>query len=132
MTAVGIVLVTMGGGVAGLGAGAWARRWYAPVLRCLDGIHPFWLGALQLTGGSALALLGLLTLVDSPQPRESVFRWLVVIATDTLPCLAGGLLEREHRAWADGRRPRMNLARRVLRYLLTRQEPAGGPGGLPR
>jgi len=46
------------GGVAlvVLGLGTWAGRWYAPLLRSLDGIHPSWLGPTLLCLGVGVVL----------------------------------------------------------------------------
>lgn len=125
------VLLLVGVLIAVFGVGTTLRWWYAPLTRALNGIQPIWLGPAQLSLGVGLALGGGSLLVTAPGPHDTMIRWTVVIAVETLPFLAGGLIEREHRRYLaeepGGRRSRPTLVRRALRYLLTHQQPAGGP-----
>lgn len=115
--------------LATLGLGTWLGRWYAPLLRALNGIEPAWLGPLLLCAGAAVALAGSALLVG-PAVRPVLLGSAAVPLALTVPSLVAGLVLRA----AHGRSGpgRTGWPRRVVRYLLGGQYPAGGPIRDPR
>jgi hypothetical protein len=123
------VALLCGVALVALGLGTWLGRWYAPLLRGLNGIAPAWLGSLLLCGGGAVALAGSTALVG-PGTRPVLLGWAAVALALTVPSLVAGLVLRA----AHGRSGpgRTGWPRRVVRYLLGGQYPAGGPIRDPR
>jgi hypothetical protein len=113
-----------------LGLGTWAGRWYAPLLRGLDGIHPSWLGPALLCLGVGVALAAGSGLSWLAPVRGEVLGWAVVALVMALPSPVVGVLLRELDAGPGMPRQRRGAPgrlRRALRYLVTHQSPAGGP-----
>lgn len=113
-----------------LGLGTWAGRWYAPLLRGLDGIHPSWLGPALLCLGAGVALAGGAALPWPAQVRAELLGWAAITLVLAAPNLFAGVLLRELDAGLGiprRRRRAPGRLRRALRYLATHQSPTGGP-----
>jgi hypothetical protein len=125
-----VPLLALLGGAAllALGIGTWAGRWYSPLLRSFNGVHPLWLGPALACFGAALTLVAAALLVPVPDVRTALFGWASLACVQAVPCLLAGLALREVevRPAASGMRRRPGRLRRALRYLLTHQSPAGG------
>ena len=120
------------GGVAlvVLGLGTWVGRWYAPLLRSLDGIHPSWLGPTLLCLGVGVALTAGAGLPWLAPVRVELLGLAAVTLVVAVPSLIAGVLLRELDAGLGvprRRRTEPGMVRRALRYLVTHQSPAGGP-----
>jgi hypothetical protein len=112
------------------GLGTWAGRWYAPLWRGLNGIHPSWLGPALLCVGVAVALAAGAALPWPAAVREALLGWAAVFLALAVPSLVTGVLLRElddGLGMPGGRRRAPGRLRRALRYLATHQSPAGGP-----
>lgn len=112
------------------GLGTWAGRWYAPLLRSLDGIHPSWLGPALLCLGVGVALVAGAGLPVLAPVRAGMLGSAAVALVLAVPSLLAGVLLRELDAGLGvSRRPRRapGMFRRTMRYVITHQSPAGGP-----
>lgn len=127
--AVPLVALLGGAALLALGIGTWAGRWYSPLLRSLNGVHPIWLGPALACLGAAFTLLAAAMWVPVPDVRTALFGWATLASVQAVPCLLAGLALREVevRPAATGTRRRPGRLRRALVYLLTHQSPAGGP-----
>jgi len=113
-----------------LGLGTWAGRWYAPLLRSLDGIHPSWLGPTVLCLGVGVALTAGAGLPWLAPVRVELLGLAAVTLVVAVPNLIAGVLVRELDAGLGVPRRRRRAPgrlRRALRYVITHQSPAGGP-----
>ncbi|HEX4359618.1 MAG TPA: hypothetical protein VH141_18945 [Pseudonocardia sp.] len=113
-----------------LGLGTWAGRWYAPLLRCLDGIHPSWLGPALLCLGVGVGLAGGAALPWPAQVRVELLDWAAVALVLAVPSALAGVLVREVDSGPGVPRRRRRAPgrlRRALRFVITHQSPAGGP-----
>lgn len=113
-----------------LGLGTWVGRWYAPLLRSLDGIHPSWLGPTLLCLGVGVALTAGSGLSWLAPVRLELLGWAAVTLVVAVPSLIAGVLVRELDAGLGVPRRRRRVPgrlRRAVRYVITHQSPAGGP-----
>jgi hypothetical protein len=126
--AVPLMALLGGAALLALGIGTWAGRWYSPLLRSLNGVHPMWLGPALACVGAAFTLLAAALLVPVPEVRTALFGWATLASVQAVPCLLAGLALREVEGQpaGSGTRRRPGRLRRALRYLLTHQSPAGG------
>jgi hypothetical protein len=97
----GLVAVFVLGVVFGAaGLGTWARVWYAPLLRRLNGVHPRWLGPAYTAVGVAAVLAACAGVAEPGPTRGTLVIWAadaVIVATG---CLVVGLRIRGRRSRA--------------------------------
>jgi hypothetical protein len=104
---------TLGVALTVAGVGTWARSWYAPLSRVLNGIHPRWLGPAHVSVGAAILLYCWATVVTSAGMRATLLICAIDAVVSTIACLSVGFRLRGHASSTEPPR--------------RRQYPTGGP-----